>query len=108
MHDFLQISTTVPTEQLALKIAESLVASSLAACVQVLGPVQSTYRWQGKIETAYEWVCTAKSNRRLFSEIEKRICQLHEYECPEIFATSIVAGSKSYLEWLERETDYEG
>ena len=103
MSDFLQVSTTVPTEQLAQQIAEALVDNCLAACVQVQGPIQSVYRWQGKVEQATEWLCQAKTRRDLLPQIEKMIGQLHEYECPEIIAVPIVAGSEPYLKWLEEE-----
>ena len=63
MTEFLQITTTTGTRQDAEQIAAELVSRRLAGCVQVSGPIQSTYRWQGKMETAEEWMCTAKTSR---------------------------------------------
>ncbi len=104
MTPFVQIITTTPDHKLALAIAQRLVELRLAACVQVGGPVTSTYRWQGKIETADEWVCISKCRADQFSEIERAITQLHPYEVPEIVAVPIVAASDSYLRWLADET----
>ena len=75
----------------------------LAACVQVLGPINSTYRWQGKIETAQEWQCVAKTRAELFARVEEAIVRLHPYEVPEILAVPIEAASEDYLDWLDSE-----
>jgi len=98
---FLQIITTTENRQDAEKIAGVLVDEKLAACVQIIGPVTSTYRWQGCIETAEEWQCIIKSRQDLYEEIEKVIKKMHPYEVPEIIAVSVVAGSSDYLEWLD-------
>ena len=101
---FIQVITTTPDRKLALAIAERLIETRLAACVQVGGPVTSTYRWQEKIETAEEWVCLGKCRADQFAEIERAIQQLHPYDVPEIIAVPILAGSDSYLSWLAAET----
>ena len=80
----------------------------MAACVQVAGPITSTYRWQGKIETAQEWQCWAKSRREFYDEIQQAIRRLHPYEVPEILALPVLAGSVDYLAWLEGEVMGEG
>jgi periplasmic divalent cation tolerance protein len=85
-----------------------LVEARLAACVQVAGPITSTYRWQGKIETAQEWQCWAKSRREFYDEIQQAIRRLHPYEVPEILALPVLAGSVDYLAWLEGEVMGEG
>jgi periplasmic divalent cation tolerance protein len=72
--------------------------------VQIVGPITSTYRWQGKIETSEEWQCWAKSRGELYAQIEQAIRRLHPYEVPEILAVPVVAGSDSYLKWLREET----
>jgi periplasmic divalent cation tolerance protein len=100
MTEFIQVVTTTETEEDAGKIARALVEERLAACVQVSGPITSTYRWQGNVETAREWVCTAKSRGDLFDRMEESIRRVHPYEVPEILAIPIVAGSRSYLDWL--------
>lgn len=96
----IQITTTVADRADAERIAASLVAKQLAGCVQVSGPIESTFRWKGQIETSQEWVCTIKTRRDLYPTVEKAIRELHSYEQPEIIAVPIVAGSESYLAWL--------
>jgi periplasmic divalent cation tolerance protein len=97
----IQVVTTVPDEDAAERIAQALVTGRLAACVQVSGPITSTYRWQGAVETSQEWVCSVKTERAKFEAVEQAIRRLHPYDVPEIVATPIVVGSNSYLVWLE-------
>jgi periplasmic divalent cation tolerance protein len=100
MTEFLQITTTSGTRQNAEQIAAELVSRRLAGCVQVSGPIQSTYRWQGKIETAEEWMCIAKTSRGQLAAIQDLLRKIHRYEVPELIATPIVDGSEAYLKWL--------
>jgi uncharacterized protein involved in tolerance to divalent cations len=86
-------------------VARALVEERLAACVQILGPITSTYRWKGAIETSEEWQCWAKTRRDLYEKIEQAIRRLHSYEVPEIIAVPILAGSESYLKWLDEELE---
>ncbi|MBU4033654.1 MAG: divalent-cation tolerance protein CutA, partial [Proteobacteria bacterium] len=72
---------------------------------QVLGPITSHYHWQGKIETAGEYLCLAKSRAALYSEIEAAIKAIHPYEVAEIISTPIIGGSKEYLAWLVAEVE---
>jgi periplasmic divalent cation tolerance protein len=81
------------------------VEQKLAACVQINGPIESTYRWKGKVETSTEWLCLIKTWEDLFGKVEAAIKKLHPYETPEIIAVPIVKGSKEYLTWLDAETD---
>jgi periplasmic divalent cation tolerance protein len=104
MTDFIQVVTTTERREDAERIAQALVEERLAACAQVMGPITSTYHWQGKIETAGEWQCWAKSRRDLYEQIEQTIRRLHPYELPEILAMPIAAGSADYLAWLDAET----
>ena len=100
MTEFVQITTTTGARHDAERIAAELVSRRLAACVQISGPIASTYRWQGAVETAEEWCCTVKTSREQFAAIEEVIKQLHSYELPELIATPIVDGSEAYLKWL--------
>ena len=100
MSEAIQIVTTTDNQASAQKIAENLVETRLAACVQIEGPVTSVYRWKGNVETAEEWRCTIKTVRRLYRDVEHRIRQLHSYDEPEILATTVDEGSDSYLDWL--------
>ena len=103
MEQYIQVITTTASKDDAEKIAASLVEKRLAACVQIVGPVHSTYRWEGKIEQAEEWQCLIKSRQDPFSELEQAIKVLHPYEVPEIIALTITAGSADYLQWLRDE-----
>jgi len=101
MTDAIQVFTTTETEADARQIADVLVKKGLAACVQVLGPITSTYRWQGKTETTGEWLCIIKSTQELYEELEKQILKTHPYDVPEILAVPVSAGSQDYLDWLK-------
>ena len=101
--DFIEVRTTTETKEDAGRIARALVEGRLAACVQIIGPIESTYSWKGKIETAMEYQCLAKTRAPLFAEVEKTIKSLHPYETPEIVAVSIATGSAEYLAWLNEE-----
>ena len=103
MTDCIQVITTIGSKEEADKLARALVARRLAACVQVAGPVTSTYRWQGKIETSQEWVCVIKSLESRYPALEAAIRELHPYQVPEILATRVVAGHRGYLDWLAAE-----
>ena len=104
MTDYIQVVTTVERQEDAETIARTLVEARLAACVQVLGPIASTYHWQGSIENSREWLCAAKSRASLYARIEEAIRKVHPYQVPEILALPIVAGSESYLRWIDQET----
>ena len=97
---YLQVQTTVASEEQALRIAGELVERRLAACVQVAGPILSTYRWEGQVEHAREWLCLIKTRESLYPRLEHAIRELHDYDTPEIIATPITHGSRDYLNWL--------
>jgi periplasmic divalent cation tolerance protein len=101
MKSYIQIMTTTETKEEAEKIAQYLVEQKLAACVQISGPIASTYRWKGKVETASEWHCLIKTREELYDKVETAIKKLHSYETPEIFAVPIIKSSSEYLSWLD-------
>ncbi len=103
MHSFIQVVTTTDRKEDAERIARALVEDRLAACVQLIGPVRSTYWWKGRVETAEEWQCWAKTEAGFYEEVEKSIRAIHPYELPEIVAMPILRGSPEYLEWLRGE-----
>jgi periplasmic divalent cation tolerance protein len=103
MTSHIQISTTTESKEQAEKIAQHLLETKLAACVQITGPITSIYRWKGKVENAQEWLCMIKTREELFDKVEAAIKKLHSYETPEIVAAPIVKGSKEYLLWLDDE-----
>ena len=98
-----EIVVTTDRKENAQAIARDLVENRLAACVQVRGPIQSTYRWKGRIETAEEWQCVAKSRLDLFDRLEEAVRRMHPYEVPEILALPISAAGQNYLAWLKSE-----
>ena len=100
VEDFIQTITTTSRRDVARRIARALVDLRLAACVQIVGPIESIYRWQGRIETAREWLCLIKTTRARFREVAAAIEALHPYDTPEIVALPITVGSQRYLEWL--------
>ncbi len=100
MSEYLQVTTTTGTRHDAEQIAAELVSRRLAGCVQVGGPITSTFRWQGKVETAEEWVCLVKTSVAQLPAIQELLKTIHPYEVPEVIATPIVAGSEAYLKWL--------
>jgi periplasmic divalent cation tolerance protein len=102
--EYVQVFTTVEKREDADRIASTVVNRRLAACAQILGPIHSTYWWKGKVEEAGEWLLMMKTRQDLFSALEKEIRTIHPYEVPEIIALPIVAGSESYLKWIEEET----
>jgi len=103
MTPYLMILTTAGTREDAGRISESLVEKGLAACVQVTGPIGSVYRWKGKMEKAEEWLCSIKTSRDLYAEVEQAIREIHPYEVPEIVALPIESGSADYLLWLSEQ-----
>jgi periplasmic divalent cation tolerance protein len=103
MTETIQVVTATETKASAQAIATTVVERRLAACVQIIGPITSTYWWQGEIETAEEWLCVIKSRRDLYERLEEAIREGHPYDVPEILAVPVVAGSKDYLRWLDSE-----
>lgn len=98
--EFIQVITTTTEKAEAQRLAQVLVEMGLAGCVQLIGPITSTYRWQGAIEEAPEWLCLIKTSLARYAEVEATIRCLHSYETPEILAVPVVAGSSAYLAWL--------
>src|SRR5689334_1454185 len=103
--DHLQVQTAVSSEEEAEKISRALVVGRLAACVQVVGPIASCYRWQGEVEEDREWLCLAKTESSRYAQVEAAILELHSYDEPEVIATPIVAGSRGYLDWLSASVE---
>jgi periplasmic divalent cation tolerance protein len=100
---YLQVITAIDAEDGAQRLAQSAVAARLAAGVQVIGPIRSTYWWQGEIESTQEWLCLMKTLEGQFEALAAHIKANHPYEVPEITATPITYGSRDYLGWIEAE-----
>jgi periplasmic divalent cation tolerance protein len=91
---------TAANKEEARRLAERLVETRLAACIQILPEMQSVYRWQGKLERQPEILLIAKTTSERFEELDREVRSLHSYETPEIVAVPITNGSESYLDWL--------
>jgi periplasmic divalent cation tolerance protein len=104
MSESLVVFVTSGSEEEALKIAHALVEERLAACVNLVSPIRSIYRWEGKVCDEKEWLLVMKTHMGRFDALEKRVKALHSYSVPEIIALPIVTGSPSYLNWLKEMT----
>jgi periplasmic divalent cation tolerance protein len=102
--DSLLVVTNLPDRASADKLAALLIERRLAACVNILAPCSSVYRWQGKIQREEEHPLLIKTAQDRYAELEASIRANHPYELPEIIAVSIVHGLPAYLQWVESET----
>ena len=100
----LLVLTNCPDEATATRIRRALVDARLAACVNQLGPVQSTYRWDGAVEEATEVPLLIKTTCARYPALEARLRELHPYSVPEIVALPIKQGFEDYLAWVGVET----
>ncbi|MGN6789098.1 MAG: divalent-cation tolerance protein CutA [Rhodanobacteraceae bacterium] len=96
--------STCPDAETATRIARTLVEERLAACVNRLPNVNSTYRWQGEIHEDAEVLLLIKTTRERFDTLRERLVELHPYEVPELVAFDIADGLPACLDWLARET----
>ncbi|HEX5352607.1 MAG TPA: divalent-cation tolerance protein CutA [Rhodanobacteraceae bacterium] len=96
--------STCPDAETAAKIARTLVEEKLAACVNRLSGVLSTYRWQGEIHDDAEVLLVIKTTRGCFDALRARLVELHPHEVPELVAMEVAAGLPAYLDWLAAET----
>jgi periplasmic divalent cation tolerance protein len=100
MQEFILVYVTAGSPAEGDRLARVLVEERLAACVNRIAPVQSVYRWQGKVEQSEEELLIVKTRKTLFAALESRVRELHSYSVPEIIAVPIVDGSEGYLRWL--------
>ena len=98
---YIIVLVTTASKQEAEKITQHLLDLKLIACGNIIGPVSSIFRWSGKMEKVEEYLTVMKSRRDLFEKLAEAVKALHSDEVPEILALAIVAGSKTYLDWLE-------
>jgi periplasmic divalent cation tolerance protein len=98
------VLTTAGSQDEARKIANALVERRLAACVNIVQQIESIYRWQGKVETATEWLLVIKTQARAFERVRDAIKELHSYDLPECVMLEVEAGSSEYLNWIAENT----
>jgi periplasmic divalent cation tolerance protein len=98
--DCVLVFVTIPADIDAGPFAEGLVSTGVAACVNVLAPMQSTYRWQGTIETEAERQVLIKTTNSAVPALWQRIQDLHPYDVPEFIVVPIIDGNEAYLKWI--------
>ena len=103
--DAIVVLMTAPTLEEARLLAEKLVETQLAACVQILPEMESVYRWQGKVERQPEHLLLAKTTADRFAELERVVRAMHSYDTPEIVALPLTEGSSDYLKWLHESVN---
>jgi periplasmic divalent cation tolerance protein len=100
MTDKVVILVTAANHDECKKIARHLVETRLAACVNISQPIESVYRWEGRIAEEGEFLLIIKSTRELFPEIKSEISKIHSYHTPEIICLPVIDGSRNYLQWI--------
>jgi|SRR5580658_912495 periplasmic divalent cation tolerance protein len=100
MTDKRLVLTSCGSLQEARNIAHTLLERRLAACVNIVPQMESVFRWQGKIETAAEWLLVIKTTRDAFHRVRDALRELHSYELPECIEIAIEDGSGAYLKWM--------
>jgi len=103
MTDKIVVLNTCGSAEEAERLARSLVDRRLAACVTVISPVRSFYRWKGAVADAAEWLLVIKTSRPLFARLRTALESTHSYELPEILALPVTEGSPDYLSWMDGE-----
>ena len=96
------VFTTAANSEEATRLGRTLVEERLVACATLLPAIESIYRWKGNIETSVESMLLLKTNAAQLTALEARIQELHSYETPEFLALPVEAGSRGYLEWMDR------
>jgi len=104
MSEVLLVISNTPDRATAERIAEALVASHVAACVNIMAECSSTYHWEGKVEHATEVPLLIKTTADAYPRLEAELRKLHPYELPEIIAIPVTAGLPAYLDWVKSET----
>ena len=100
----LLVLTNLPDRGAAEKLADMLIAQQLAACVNILSPCRSVYRWKGAVQRDEEHPMLIKTTRARYAALERAIRAAHPYELPEIIAVPIERGLPAYLDWVAAET----
>jgi periplasmic divalent cation tolerance protein len=102
--DVVVVLVTAPSAEEGARIGRTLVAERLAACVNVVGPIRSIYRWEGAVEEAEEHLLVVKARAADLPALDARVRALHSYDVPEVLALPVVGGAAAYLAWLDEAT----
>jgi periplasmic divalent cation tolerance protein len=98
------VMTTTDSAEGAEVLARGIVDARLAACVHIVGPIRSIYRWEGDVQSEQEWQCWIKTSADRLDALTEHIKKNHSYDVPEVVALPIVGGSADYLSWVTNET----
>lgn len=104
MSEHLRVETTIDDRDAADRLAASVVEARLAACAQLVGPIRSTYWWDGAATTDEEWLIVMKTAADRLDDLVAHLRGAHPYDVPEIVAVPVVGGNPDYLDWLTAET----
>jgi len=102
--EYVLVMTTLPADAAAVEFARTLVEERLAACVNLLAPMESVYRWEGQVETEPERQVVLKTSRARVNTLWERVRELHPYDVPEFIVLPIVDGNDAYLRWIAEST----
>jgi periplasmic divalent cation tolerance protein len=104
MPSVFQVESTTESREEASRIANALVERRLAACVQIVGPIRSTFWWEGRVQDAEEFLLLCKVPGERLDEATALVEELHSYDVPEVLAFEVAHGSRSHLDWVAAET----
>jgi periplasmic divalent cation tolerance protein len=107
MPDIILVQTSINSKEAAHEIARAVIEKRLAATCWIQGPMTSTAWWYGRIMEGQEWICTFKTRKELYNDLEQLIKEVHLYKIPDIVAIPVLAANPTFLEWVEQETKEE-
>ena len=102
--EYVLVMTTLPADADPAEFAQTIVEERLAACVNLLAPMESVYRWEGRIEHEPERQVVLKTSRARVNTLWERVRELHPYDVPEFIVLPIVDGNDAYLRWIGEST----
>ena len=105
MSRIINVQTTVDSKKQGERLMEAILEEELAAWGTVNGPVTSLYLQDGSMETTQEWICTFWTREALYEKIEREIMKNHPYEDPTVASLPVLEGNRSFMEWIDEETE---
>lgn len=100
MTDKRVVLTTCGSQEEGRQIARALIERRLAACINIVSQIESVYQWEGKIETANEWLLVIKTTAGTIGSLRDAVHELHSYKVPEFLVLAVEDGSIAYLDWI--------
>lgn len=105
LNKYIMVLTTIDDFEKGKKISKIVVDKKLAACVQIIGPIQSIYFWRGKTEESKEWLILMKTKMGIYKDLEELIIKMHPYVTPEIIYFKIEGGLEKYFKWIDNSLE---